>query len=143
MADLCTDSGSNIVAEAVIHAAGWLFSCASACCIHFVMSQLSGSDPEFAEQHSRGLNYSWRYCQNQVIVGFYVTAVAALATDLLGSYPVTPLHSGSHRFCCGNFGLMLADMRSHCIDVVKVCCHTLTLMLSCNLHNLQRHVPVK
>ena len=101
--------------DAVIQAAGWLFSCASAL---WLQHQLTLSAAASLYSHSVSLLLP------QVVNGFLVTAAAAVASDLFhypshsraGPGSPTP----SCRFHCGNFGMMLADACDQSVDIVKV-----------------------
>ena len=101
--------------DAVIHAAGWLFSCASAL---WLQHQLTLSAAASLYSHSLSLLLP------QVVNGFLVTAAAAVASDLLHyqspSRPGPGSPPGSCCFHCGNFGIMLADACNQSVDIVKV-----------------------
>ena len=101
--------------DAVIHAAGWLFSCASAL---WLQHQLKPSAAASLPSHSLSLLLP------QVVNGFLVTAVAAVVSDLFHyqspSRPVPGSLTGSSCFHCGNFGIMLADACNQSVDIVKV-----------------------
>ena len=101
--------------DAVIHAAGWLFSCASAL---WLQHQLKLSAAASLPSHSLSLLLP------QVVNGFLVTAVAAVASDLFHyqslSRPIPGSPPGFSCFHCGNFGIMLADACNQSVDIVKV-----------------------
>ena len=62
---------------------------------------------------------------SQIVNGFWVTAVAAVASDLFGYYSVNLAECDDQStFDCGNFGIMLADACNQSVDIVKVspCC---------------------
>ena len=107
-----------------IQTAGWIFSCASAVwlqhSLHVQQPFLALSAPSPLQQN---LLPNWyRLLLVQLSNGFWVTAAAAIATDLLGCHcRCTDASSGNTRkFHCGNFGLMLADTCTYAVDVVKV-----------------------
>ena len=100
--------------HSIIHAAGWLFSCASAL---WLQHHLSNTLPRTGPQHDHSCH---ELLLHQIVNGFWVTAVTAVASDLLGYQPATTAAEGQRRFCCGNFGLMLADSCNQSVDIVKV-----------------------
>ena len=55
-----------------------------------------------------------------IITGFWATATAAVARDLLGFQSAVTGGEGQHCFCCGNFGIMVADSCNQSVDIVKV-----------------------
>ena len=106
--------------DSVIHAAGWLFSCACALCLqrmhHLTLAIMALPHVE----------QSWQsMLLSQIVNGFWVTAVAAVASDLFGYYSVNLAECDDQStFDCGNFGIMLADACNQSVDIVKVspCC---------------------
>ncbi len=103
----------------LVHSIGWLFSCASALWLqhHF---NLSGSS--ILQQDLTTCTKWLSLLQMQLVSGFWVTAAAAVASDLLGcqgAAAATP--GGGRNFWCGNFGIMLADACDKSVDIVKVC----------------------
>ena len=102
--------------ESVIHAAGWLFSCACALSLqqmrHLSLAILA------LQLHEQ----SWQSTLlSQIVNGFWVTAVAAVATDLFGYYSVHLAECvDQSTFSCGNFGNMLADACNQSVDIVQV-----------------------
>ncbi|KAA6424459.1 MAG: hypothetical protein FRX49_05671 [Trebouxia sp. A1-2] len=65
---------------------------------------------------------SWQHIMfSQIVNGFWVTAVAAVASDLFGYYSGNVAESNAQITCrCGNFGIMLADACNQSVDIVKV-----------------------
>ena len=104
--------------RSIIHAAGWISSCVTALWLQKHLTVPKGP------QH----NHSWQglFCP-PIVTGFWVTAAAAVASDLLGFQCAFTGGEGSRRFCCGNFGIMLADSCNQSVDIVKVlyCSHWL------------------
>ncbi len=100
--------------DSIIHAAGWLFSFACALSLQ-QMHHLSLAIMALHEQ-------SWQCTLlSQIVNGFWVTAVAAVATDLFGYHSVHLAECDDQStFNCGNFGIMLADACDQSVDIVKV-----------------------
>jgi hypothetical protein len=102
--------------DSMICAAGWLFSCACALCLqqmhHLTLVIMA------LPLHER----SWQsILLSQIVNGFWVTAVAAVASDLFGYYSVNLAECDDQStFNCGNFGIMLADACNQSVDIVKV-----------------------
>lgn len=102
--------------DCMIRAAGWLFSCACALCLqqmqHLTLAIMAL--PPDAQ--------SWQHIMfSQIVNGFWVTAVAAVASDLFGYYSGNVAESNAQITCrCGNFGIMLADACNQSVDIVKV-----------------------
>lgn len=92
-------------------AAGWIFSCVSALWLQFHLTLRKGP------QHNQG----WQeLLLPPIVTGFWVTAAAAVASDLLGFQSGVIVVGDQRRFCCGNFGIMLADSCNQSVDIVKV-----------------------
>jgi len=102
--------------DSMIHAAGWLFSCACALSLQ-QMHHLS-----LAIMAIQLHEQSWQSTLfSQIVNGFWVTAIAAVATDLFGYYSVHLAECADQStFNCGNFGIMLADACDQSVDIVKV-----------------------
>ena len=102
--------------DSMIHAAGWLFSCACALSLQ-QMHHLS-----LATMAIQLHEQSWQSTLfSQIVNGFWVTAIAAVATDLFGYYSVHLAECADQStFNCGNFGIMLADACDQSVDIVKV-----------------------
>ncbi len=102
--------------DTMIHAAGWLFSCACALCLQ-QMHHLSLAIMTLPLHEQ-----SWQsMLLSQIVNGFWVTAVAAVASDLFGYYSVHSAECDDQStFNCGNFGIMLADACNQSVDIVKV-----------------------
>ncbi|KAL0031273.1 hypothetical protein WJX77_012514 [Trebouxia sp. C0004] len=102
--------------DSMIHAAGWIFSCACALCLqqmHHLTLAVTALPPHASSWQSMLLS--------QIVNGFWVTAVAAVASDLFGYNSVNWANCDDQTtFNCGNFGIMLADACNQSVDVVKV-----------------------
>ena len=98
--------------HSMTHAAGWIFSCASALWLQYQLTLLRVPQ----------CDQSWQdLLLPPVATGFWLTAAAAVASDLLGFQAAVTGVEGQRCFCCGNFGIMLADSCNQSADIVKVC----------------------
>ena len=108
------DQADSLEQSSIVHAVGWLFSCACALWLQLYLSAAT-LDPQYGQ--------SWQnLLLPQIVSGFWVTAAAAVATDLLNYQSATTAEyvEGQRLFCCGNFGLMLADSCNQSASIVKV-----------------------
>ena len=121
-----------------IRAAGWTFSCVLALWMAYLRSQvLSAAATASVLQQELGVMQSSdvrRLLLTQVANGFWATAAAAIASDMLGWQAPTTCPRGVNTFFCGNFGLLMADACNHSVDAVKVCLTILmVLFVLCQL----------
>ena len=121
----CAWSGLAFDQHDCIRAAGWIMSCAAAVVLQLFKNRVlrsSAPAPAPAPKQELLIEYSDTWCLllTQVVNGFWATAAAAMASDLLGSQlPVTRSAQFSHYYC-GNFGIMMADACNQSIDTTKV-----------------------
>lgn len=118
----CALSGFSFYQHGCIRAAGWILSCAAAILLQHLKNQVLSSTAPAPQQELLIAKYSdtERLLLTQIVNGFWATAAAAMASDLLGlQLPVTRSAEFSN-FYCGNFGIMVADAGNHSIDTAKV-----------------------
>ena len=122
--------GEQIEGEArmILHA-GWIFSLLLALVCHWLHTRVRSKDAEDAKQPPSSTNI---FLSPTLPLAAYVTAMEAIATDLLGFVPIHPYYQDSSRLICfcGNFGVLLLNPSWLSIDGGRTALDVLEKMIN-------------